>query len=218
MEFLTTEPIRSILIVALGIVAGWLLCSLLNKVEEKSGHPSTHNNQKALKKVHMFGDWYGDLSKLCGIELLKKLKTTLGMVVTFVGADGVISNTKYDIHPIEIAQSSTVDTYLEDMLMAVKVRINFTIGVNNAPVYDDTITAPLNANEYERTLVRAYLLSAVHDAIMNSKVKVKKSDMEELRRLIEELSNYVDQNLSKVRNKVIGVSGEKVEEITNSKH
>lgn len=218
MDFLTTKPIRIALIVTLGIMVSWVVYLLLNKVEEKFGRLSTHNDRKALKKVHMFGDWYSDLSKLCGIELLKKLKTTLGMVVTFVGVDGTISNTQYNIHPIESSQSATVDTYLEDMLMAVKIRINFTVGVNNAPVDDDTITAPLNANEYERTLVRAYLLNAVHDAIENSKVKVKKGDMEELRRFIEELNDCVSQNLSKIRNKVIGVSSEKIEEITHSKY
>lgn len=217
MEFLITDPIKGVLIAILGVIIGWLLCSLLTGVQDEK--PSNYNNHKTFKKVKMFSKWYSELTYLCSSSVLKKLKTSLGIVVTFVGADGTISATKYNIDALETDKSTrSVETYFEDMLMVVKLSINFTINVNGTTIYDDIITVPLNANEYERNLVKDYLLSAVYDAIIESKIKVKKTDLKELKNTIEELNINVDQHLNKIRSNVIGVRGERLEEITKKKN
>ena len=222
MEFLTTEPVRTILLIIASIVIGFCLSSLLHR--DKTSGPkefSSRAMRKGAKKLAMFSDWYVDIVNIASTPEFKTLNTMLDATLTFVTVDGIERATQYHICAFDGEKDNPIpqDVFLEDLLFAVKLKIAYRIAVNDKDVFQDTITVPLNANEYERLVVKGYLLSAVHDAVTGNtpssgRGKSKKLINDTIKGLednIIEITNFVDQHLGQVRSRLIGLKGKENE-------
>jgi len=222
MDFILSEPVRTILLMLASAVIGFCIHSLLHKDKTSEHEFSSRTIRKGTKKLAMFSDWYEEIIRVASTPEFKAVGADFDATLSFLNVDGAPTGKQYHISAFNAEKDEPIpqDVFIEDLLVAVKLRISYRIAVDQKDIATDSITVPLNANEHERALVTGYLLSAAHDAIVKGTKSSRKKDIKTaivaLENKIVEITNNVDQNLNKIRSRLIGVK-ELHNETTNDK-